>query len=143
MNDLHKQRFVTACDNARLVGTLYAQWFTFFWTLNGAALAWLYGASSRPPHAGQVLLSALFVFLNALAVAACWYFWVATDGLSRDARAAQQEWSRAVAGVGQDPLPPTAALVPGSLIRFVYPGGMATFVANICAWALLPALTPG
>jgi hypothetical protein len=142
MGEVHKQRFITANDNARHAITTFAQWFAFFWTLNAVVLAWLYGGTTHPPQAGQLLLTVVFVLLNGLALGVCWYFWIACNKLIGDAQIAQVEWSRISASGTTDTLPATTSLFPASFLSFSFFASLASFMTNILAWSLLPMLVP-
>jgi hypothetical protein len=141
MSDVYKQRFTTASDSLRAVYTLYVQWYTFFWTLNVAALAWLYSASSVAVLAmwsSQWLLTGVFVVLNVLAILCCRHCWQLARKLHADADSAMNSWS----GASNITHVPGVALYTPEFAKFVWIAGYISFAINIVAWIALPFIRP-
>lgn len=137
MDDFFKQRYLTASENLQLLYTLYVQWYTFFWTLNGASLAWLYGSDKSIAWTlpwGKYVLPAVFLTLNILAFATDCFCLQLARKLRRDACEAMLVLAKDISS----PIPSDSGLFTDKFAAFVFKTGMASFVANIAAWIILP-----
>jgi hypothetical protein len=133
MNELIHLHDLAARNVTELL-TIFVNWYIFFWTLNAAILSWLYKMDPSPGHERYwrhigLLMTALFVFLNLLSIAACWFSYDAVARLIEDARSlgARMMSSR-----------PEMGLIPIGTMRFIFVACAISLLCNAIAWAVLP-----
>jgi lipid-A-disaccharide synthase-like uncharacterized protein len=95
-------------EHLRNIATIYWQWYAFYWTLNGAVLAWMYVKRGEEPlaerkHARQSI-PYLFAFLTVLGVLASIGVAYAMFTMSRDTIVL----ARTIAGTLTSPVPEDA-----------------------------------
>ncbi len=73
MADLVTTRLAEAHDHHRALADVFMTWYTFFWTLNAAALAWIFAKTRSGDHSQSVQkrIALLFVILNVSGTATC------------------------------------------------------------------------
>ena len=140
MNDLFRQQHIIANDNAKLIISSFATWFTFFWTLNLAAMGYLYS-----PQAAQqiskfhVLLSAIFFLLNVLGIGVCYYCWKSISQLREEAVAAVKSWIALENGASSIEF--SAGLLPIRISNYVFLASEISLLLNLVAWGILPFIS--
>lgn len=117
-----QQQYVEKLKNVREFFRLYIQWYTFFWTINVAALAFLTKDSLRNAE----IIAWLFVALNLLACGVCFFVWKA-------ASTANDEATTIAASIGDASGSPFSM----SIVSYACGAGALSLVANIACWWLL------
>ena len=129
-NGLVRLHAESAQENSRCLFNGFVHWYAFFWTLNGAALAWLYaGGGNAAPMGARIMLTVLFVYLNISAIGACLFVWWQMLQFQYAARKLAECPSH---------MPP-AGFHP-RFLKYVFVTGALSFSANVVAWGLLPIL---
>ncbi|HWV98514.1 MAG TPA: hypothetical protein VNZ64_02360 [Candidatus Acidoferrum sp.] len=66
-NDIRAAQIAQQHEHLRSMIGSYLTWYTFFWTINVAALAWIVAAEKRPPSPLiGCLVASVFAFMNIL-----------------------------------------------------------------------------
>lgn len=143
MNDIFKQQHSLASDNVKQIFSSFVTWYTFFWTLNMAALGFFYSpqaaslASSQSIHI-RLIVTAVFVALNILGIGVCYFCWKSICQLRNEATIAMQNWLN----LQENNLAtqPAVGLFPVSLSNYVFSAGALSLALNLVAWLLLPII---
>lgn len=135
MEDIILFKLNAVNENYRAVVSTFIQWYTFFWTLNAAALAWIFGKTRRGEHVAsfQSGIAWMFAILNLLGVGTCWFTWGAVNDLAGQATALIA--AKADGHVLQSVLlqPP----MPLGFVRYGFPTCMGSVTMMGIAWVVL------
>lgn len=128
LTDWPKQKYSEKLENIRTIFRVYIQWYTFFWTLNIVALAFLYKGIVKENVMTPMLTAIiwLFVFLNALGIVACYFAWHSMYQTNNDAK----ELAMSIDSSADSPF-------NKPLINYSCTGGGLSLVANVICWILL------
>jgi hypothetical protein len=134
-----EQAYQQVHEQFRSALAIYFEWYVFFWTLNLAALAWIYAKPREMEIAvlrNRRLIAWLFVGLNALGTCSCLIMIPFTNDISTTMATIAKEWSiLEKAGnlseiVGQ-------TFVPHYVLRYAFLANAASTVGIALVWYLL------
>lgn len=94
-----ERRIQEQCQHLRHIATVYISWFTFFWTLNLGALAWLYArvaAGALPCPIRRDIIAWVFAGMNSLATVTSLVALHALLSMSRESENLFAQWRERV-----------------------------------------------
>lgn len=138
MNDILKQQHSLANDNVKQIFSTFVTWFTFFWTLNIAALGLLYAPATIIAISGRYAFSVGFLALNILGLGVCHFCRKSTSRLLKEAKFAADSWIKAVEATATVPsgiqISNSTGLFPTNFLCYVFFASAISLCLNIVGW---------